>query len=264
MQLPNHLNNYLISVRHLTGAASVSLLISPETGNDSTPVLLHHGESPFVPELEHGEAAENFLRESTAIKRQAQTRQQNYCYSTESTDENALLIRLFTEQIEAALLAEEDHRKSMTRRADTPQPSGLTANKAVWLGLRFSNTPPAQLLEALQLSDKTTTTMRTTEPNGLQWSLVYGFYTTWHLHQLADLLKDPVSHLPGRVEFQARLKQSLTAARDKQQAVALALINPDDFGLINHRLGREQGDLALRELAQQLQSALRKSETQFR
>ena len=65
MQLPNHLNNYLISVRHLTGAASVSLLISPETGNDSTPVLLHHGESPFVPELEHGEAAENFLRFQT-------------------------------------------------------------------------------------------------------------------------------------------------------------------------------------------------------
>ena len=264
MQLPDHLKNYLISVRHLTGAASVSLLISPETGNDSTPVLIHHGESPFVPELEHGEAAENFLRESTAIKHQAQTRQQTCLYGVASTDENALLVRLFTEQIEAVLLAEENHGRGMTRRADISQSSGLTANKAVWLGLRFSNPPPTQLLEALQLSGKTTTTMRTTEPNGLPWSLAYGFYTTWHLHQLVDLLKDPVSHLPGRVEFQARLKQSLTAARDKQQPVALALINPDDFGLINRRQGREKGDLALRELAQQLQSTLRKSDTLFR
>ena len=264
MQLPDHLKNYLISVRHLTDAASVSLLISPGTGSDSTPVLLHHGESPFVPELAHCEAAENLLRESTAIKRQAQTRQQTYLYSVGSTDENALLIRLFTEQIEAVLLAEEEHGKGMTRRADTLQSSGLTANKAVWLGLRFSNTPPPQLLDALQLSRKTTTTMHTTTPAGLPWSLAYGFYTTWHLHELGDLLKDPVSRLPGRVEFQARLKQSLTAARDKQQPVALALINPDDFGLINHRLGREKGDLALRELAQQLQSTLRKSDTLFR
>ncbi|MBT8429778.1 MAG: sigma 54-interacting transcriptional regulator, partial [Gammaproteobacteria bacterium] len=59
-------------------------------------------------------------------------------------------------------------------------------------------------------------------------------------------------------------KQSLVAARDKQQSVALALINPDDFGLINHQLGRKKGDLALRELAQQLQSSLRKSDTLFR
>jgi diguanylate cyclase (GGDEF)-like protein len=264
MQLPDHLKNYLVSVRHLTGAASVSLLISPETGNNSTPMLFHHGKSPFVPELAHAEAAENFLGESSAIKHQAQTRQQTYLYGVASTDENALLVRLFTEQIKAVLLAEEDHGKGVTRRADMLQSSGLTANKAVWLGLRFSNPPPAQLLEALQLSGKTTTSMRVTEPNGLPWSLVYGFYTTWHLHQLADLLKDPVSHLPGRVEFQARLKQSLTAARNKQQSVALALINPDDFGLINHRLGREKGDLALRELAQQLQSALRQSDTLFR
>ena len=264
MQLPDHLKNYLISVKHLTGAASVSLFISPETGSDSTPVLLHHGESPFVPELGDFEAAENLLRETTAIKRQAQTRQHTCLYSAESKDEDALLIRLFIEQIEAVLLAEEDHGKGMTRRADMMQSSGLTANEAVWLGLRFSHTPPTQLLQALQLSGETRKTTRTTEPNGLPWSLVYGFYTTWHLHQLADLLKDPVSHLPGRVEFQARLKQSLVAAGDKQQSVAVALINPDDFGLINHQLGRNKGDLALRELAQQLQSSLRKSDTLFR
>ncbi|MBT8128849.1 MAG: hypothetical protein KJP10_02575, partial [Gammaproteobacteria bacterium] len=133
MQLPDHLKNYLISVKHLTGAASVSLFISPETGNDSTPVLLHHGESPFVPELEHREAAEKLLRESTAIKRQAQPRQHTCLYGTESKDENALLLRLFIEQIEAVLLAGEDHRKGMTRRADMMQSSGLTANETVWL-----------------------------------------------------------------------------------------------------------------------------------
>ena len=264
MQSLDHLKNYLISVTQLTGAASVSLLISSESDDDSGPVLLHHGESPFVPELEDGKVTEIPLSKSDSIMQRAQAKHPAYLRSIASADENALLVRLFTEQVEAVLLSDAGHSKGMSRRTDIPQSSNLTGDKAVWLGLHFSNKPPPQLLEALQLSAKTTTTICTTEADGLPWSLAYGFYTTWHLHQLNDLLRDPVSHLPGRVEFKARLKQLLNATRDKQQPFALALINPDDFALVNHRVGREKGDLALRELAEQLQSIQRQTDTLFR
>ena len=41
-------------------------------------------------------------------------------------------------------------------------------------------------------------------------------------------------------------------------------MNPDNFVLVNHRFGREQGDRALREVASRLRAAVRGSDMVFR
>ena len=76
----------------------------------------------------------------------------------------------------------------------------------------------------------------------------------WQAYQSANFFKDPTSRLPGRMEFQACLKKIMYEAAHAKSTVGLVLLNPDEFATINQRLGREQGDLALTEIADRLLS----------
>lgn len=182
-----------------------------------------------------------------------------------SADENACLLCIFTGPVAAALHAGSFEPGGEERRSDDQQSSDTTTDELVWIGLSFTNKPPAELREKLLTAPSEDHSGKSlAEANWLAWSLAYGLYMARQVHQLSSLLQDPVSRLPGRVEFQAQLKLALATAKEKQRPLGLALINPDDFGLINHRLGRESGDLALQELADQLQAILRQTDALFR
>ncbi|MCZ6619974.1 MAG: sigma 54-interacting transcriptional regulator, partial [Gammaproteobacteria bacterium] len=81
---------------------------------------------------------------------------------------------------------------------------------------------------------------------------------------LTRSLRDPVSQLPGRTEYESVLKSALVQAARDQQPLGVLLINPDDFVMVNHRYGREKGDGALREIARRLGSCMRNSDRLFR
>jgi len=76
----------------------------------------------------------------------------------------------------------------------------------------------------------------------------------WALH-------DELTGLPNRVLFRDRALQSLGQARRNSSRVALMIMDLDRFKEVNDSLGHHHGDLLLKEVSQQLTSALREVDT---
>ncbi len=75
---------------------------------------------------------------------------------------------------------------------------------------------------------------------------------------------DMLTGLPEPAIFLDRVDQALHSRRRENNSVALLLVDLDRFGLINAGLGRENGDLALQEIAERIQSSLRESDSTSR
>lgn len=266
MHLTDPLHSYLSSVRQLTGATSIALLILPKESNPGTEVLLNDGEASSVAELRTLDAAKAFVEQSLETEEllcDASDQAQIHGYAC--SQENLLLLRLHVQALSDNRRTEDMSSEGCKRPVAAQQSRQTSIDGSVWLGLEFDAKPAFDLLTKHLSAPSTEPTVGPmSNENPLAWSLVFGLSMALQSQQMSNLLKDPVSRLPGRVEFQARLKLSLRKAMEQQQPISLALINPDDFGLINHRLGRESGDLALRELAEKLQSILRQSDALFR
>ncbi|MEB3173836.1 MAG: EAL domain-containing protein, partial [Cyanobacteriota bacterium] len=72
---------------------------------------------------------------------------------------------------------------------------------------------------------------------------------------------DPVTGLPNRTLGQDRLKQALDHGQRHQHLVGVLFVDLDNFKKINDTLGHDTGDLLLKEVAQRLERAVRKSDT---
>ncbi len=219
-----------------------------------------------VPELESLQAAERFLNQPISVMQQTgQTGDEALVQCHTSSDAGCRLLRLSTQSVAAALNAEYHSSVPDARRNSQQHRPADADYEWLWLGLRYAHEVPSDLLQELEgssspfIADKPNS-----KTNWLAWNLAYGLYMARQVDPLPRLLTDPISRLPGRVEFRVHLKQALAEAARKHKPLGLALINPDDFGQINHRLGRESGDLALQELAEQLQAILRQSDVLFR
>jgi diguanylate cyclase (GGDEF)-like protein len=82
------------------------------------------------------------------------------------------------------------------------------------------------------------------------------------LRQLA--LHDALTGLPNRVLFTDRLNHALLAATRRAKVVAVLFLDLDDFKTINDRLGHEQGDALLVEVARRLVGCIRPADTASR
>ena len=266
MQPTDPLHTYLNSVRRLTGAAHVSLLLYPQADASTSAILLHSGEMMPVPELESLRTAERFINQPISALQQtghAGDEALVQCYT--SSDEGCQLLRLSAQSIATALNPEHHSSVPDARRNSQQNRAAGADYEWLWLGLRYACEVPSDLLQELEGSSSPCIVDKTSpKTNWLAWHLAYGLHMARQVDTLPRLLKDPISRLPGRVEFRVHLKQALAEAEQKHKPLGLALINPDDFGHINHRLGRESGDLALQELAEQLQAILRQSDVLFR
>ncbi len=112
---------------------------------------------------------------------------------------------------------------------------------SAWLGLRF---PPGE---------------RPAEPPPA-WRHLFDLAAHLAAHEahVSTILKDPVTRLAERQEFQSLLAFEIDRARHTRQELALLLVNPDDFAAINEAHGHETGDVAMREIADRLRNVLRK------
>ena len=74
-------------------------------------------------------------------------------------------------------------------------------------------------------------------------------------------LHDPLTNLPNRRLFVARLEQALAGAHRKEGYIAILFMDLDNFKVINDSLGHETGDELLNAVAERLQSCLRSEDT---
>jgi diguanylate cyclase (GGDEF)-like protein len=84
------------------------------------------------------------------------------------------------------------------------------------------------------------------------------------LHEIAT--HDPLTGLPNRLLFEARLSHALEKAQrnhfsGKQSMVQLIIMDVDDFKNINDMLGHLGGDDVLREIGRRLKAGIRESDT---
>jgi diguanylate cyclase (GGDEF)-like protein len=84
-------------------------------------------------------------------------------------------------------------------------------------------------------------------------------------HEVARrAMHDPLTGLPNRVLLHDRLVQALGRIGRHEEAVALLVLDLDDFKTVNDTHGHEAGDRLLVEVAQRLTSVLRASDTAAR
>ncbi len=239
---------FISQLYQLTDAAGVSLYIDAIPGTDVQPVLLHRGGTEAVPEFESTERAHSTTfgllgpgggDGANAIQ----------VYSSEADD--SCIIRV-------AVPSSESGPGEMERRHDiVPEDSG---DRAIWIGLRYD--AGAVPVEILDLANPTALIPKS-PTDWLAHSLINSASMVWEANQLNQLLRDPTSHLPGRAEFQSHLRTAIESATGKH-GLALLLVNPDEFDLVNRRLDRNSGDAALAEIATKLCECLRQSDEVFR
>ncbi|MEE4193294.1 MAG: sigma 54-interacting transcriptional regulator, partial [Halieaceae bacterium] len=239
---------FLAQLRQLTHAAGVSLYID---GGNSTEraLLLHSGGTEAVPEFESLERAHatTYALLGPGGGDGASTLQ---VYSSEADDSCLLRIGIWLEADQQAINTERRNQA----------PTEPTADRAIWIGLRYDAGHVPEEIAGLTPPGPNAPV---SAGEWLAHSLLTSANMVWEANQLSQLLRDPTSHLPGRAEFQAHLRDAMDAARNNHP-LGLLLINPDDFDLVNRRLDRDSGDAALAEIATRICDTLRHSDEVFR
>ncbi len=77
----------------------------------------------------------------------------------------------------------------------------------------------------------------------------------WFCRRADAVMRDPVTTLPGRADFQSTLIRAIRRSRRGGRPLALMLVNPDDLIHVNRRFGRPSGDRVIREIAERLEDA---------
>jgi diguanylate cyclase (GGDEF)-like protein len=258
-------HGFLTFVGQLFRAETVTLLIGSKSVSESSVLLLHEGLLAPVPELQTKRDALNFVAEfKSADVNHQEIAKLPPVHLYKSVAKNGCLVRIALTKFQSMLWAEQRVTLREERRKSEP----ATVDRFdvdVWIGLRYDDSEFSSALEQLQ------NTLSVSAGPSSGWlehplvsSLSLGGYMSWQYHQIANLLRDPASKLPGRAEFQAHLKLAFYEASVQKQSLALIMVNPDEFGFINQRFDHEKGDEVLANIAEKLNAGSRRSDALFR
>ncbi len=245
------LTQFVQGVRVLTGADSVSLYISESQTRIARPILIHDGNQGPLPELADEDSARNFAQSMDRTSLVPGPEGLPLCVP--SSVSGGGLIPLPADEMPG--LAQIAPMPTSRRRTDIEADS--SSDPGAWLGLRL---PPGEgsVVDQLQQSDLLARIRRQDEP-GYWWSWLFtlGGALASHTSQATAFLKDPVTGLADRREFQAVLAHELVQARDHARPLSLLMINPDDFLVVNDHYGRQMGDRCVQEISDRLRQLLR-------
>ncbi|MGB5294800.1 MAG: sigma 54-interacting transcriptional regulator, partial [Thermoanaerobaculia bacterium] len=154
-------------------------------------------------------------------------------------------------------LPEPASPQASRRRTDSDEKSTGAAAPGAWLGLRY---PPGQGFapDRLARMDFLSRLDQSTDI-GSWWSWLFalGGALASHTAQATAFLKDPLTGLADRREFQAVLSRELQEAQSERRPLSLLMINPDEFFAVNEQIGRDEGDRCVREISDRLRVTLR-------
>ena len=256
------LRNYLTSVQRITGAETASLFLC-SASDQYTSSAVHEGALPPVPEMQTAKAIRKLA--TAGCQDTGAMSHQPVIEFRQSSASGAYLLGMRISGYQAWLAGEQSAAASFERRRPSGSPADTAQDWMLWIGLRYRDTSRQAFLESLaEAAQCPAGATPESAQDWALWSLALGGYLAWEAHQLALLTQDPISQLPGRVEFQACLQRELDQGLRNSQPVGLLLVNPDEFGLVNHRLGHDRGDAALHEIARRLSSNIRSDDQVFR
>jgi diguanylate cyclase (GGDEF)-like protein/PAS domain S-box-containing protein len=75
---------------------------------------------------------------------------------------------------------------------------------------------------------------------------------------------DPLTELPNRLLFQARLEQALKHGKRQKDKVAVLMLDVDNFKPVNDNWGHHVGDMLLQEIAKRMVATIRSDDTAAR
>ena len=250
------MHGYLATALRVSGAAAASLCL-PAGSLQEEPLLLQAGSGEPVPELSSFRRASAFLVDDWTGKAHGET-----CFwCRKSEDGQGYLLAFDPGAIRRSLLEQRPPDGREQRRGG----NGGGQRELLWLGLSPGGKPVTPALEGLPgLSGSTLPDVPATPSEWLVATLASGVQMAWDVHLLALQQRDAVTGLPGRAEFRAALKQAFERSAAQGGCLGVMLVNPDEFGVVNHRLGQEAGDRTLAEVSARLHANLRHTDQIFR
>ena len=244
---------FLSQLRQLTGAAASSLYIDAASDPGSAALLIHSDHTESAPEFESIVLAQDAIDRLTNLGGRKAPGIQVF----PSAAENCCLVEIRVGE-ESAMEA-PDRQQGNERRHDGSLPD-IAGTGALWVGLRYEEgSVPLSIMEL----DTPGIGIPGSEADWLSHCLITSARLVWEANRIQLLLRDPTSQLPGRAEFQARLKLAIDECRGKTD-FGLLLVNPDEFDMVNRRLGRDSGDAALAQVASMLCDSLRRTDGIYR
>ena len=238
---------FLTQLRQVTGAAGASLYIDGDADPSRT-LLQHSGCAGAVPEFRSVDSAQQAIATLPAPGPD-----NSVLHVFPSSARSGCLLRIEigkTAPRESVPCGEE-------RRLETP---AAAARSFIWVGLEFDQ-------GAVPLTIMSLNAPPAGAPHGAaEWlahTIHAGAQMLWESRLQEQLLRDPTSRLPGRAQFQARLRQVMDTTQGNAR-FGLLLVNPDEFDLVNRRLDRDSGDIALSQIANMLCDSLRRTDGVFR
>ena len=242
------LQAYLRCVLGASGARAVSLFVPPGHGGRSDAILIHEGDGPAVPELSSLDEAAALRgkigsRTGERTKTPAESVRQ---VATSSADGVLFRLRVTADNLQPV------EAKAARRRTDREPETPIDEATEVWIGLLG--------VELGQVPRAKTECGPTAIPEKWRSLILMAGVLAAHARDVSGILGDPLTGLPGRVEFERHLGHVLADAKRSTQPSMLLLVNPDDFGSINETYGSERGDEILRLVGRRLRSFLRASD----
>ena len=246
-----------LALLRVTGARGVVLLMVPAEGEEGEPLILREGDPQALEMAVPLSRAKEFLRGPTAKRLKDDLSPLRVLPGNGGLHLVRVLPDRFLQLLEQQPGDDSHERRTLPVRRAMPE--------TVWIGLCFAEGESPPLLGRLPKSEGWLGGEGVgSDAEWFAWLANLVTLLVWQGDQISRLMRDPISRLPGRSEFQAVLAALDRRFRQTGDAFTLLLINPDDYASLNQRFGREAGDQGLREIAAEIQRRLRRTDRVFR
>ena len=239
------LEAYLRAIRELSDAVSVSFYLTHRVG-EGKGALIHCGEGTPPPELESLKAAESFVHSEAGreIVTEGVVGPQSAARQMRSTDADCRLVWLPL-PLERTNEQPEDRRAGHEARSE----DALGA----WVGFRLAAERRDEPILLTPLGARQEGESDSVWDGLLSLGGVLAIFSS----EISRIMKDPVSGLPDRREFNSMITEEIDIASRTSSPIALLFVNPDEFIRVNEVFGHGAGDRAVREVGERLRETLR-------